>query len=273
MLAAKEEGNLLKFGSRIPMVVALPTNDMEKAKNFLSKTEYIVENTWMKGKQTNIGGGKFLLQFITLPIGFDTITPEIEVEFLYDPEYTCIRMKSGSWQLKGKEGTVKDSRFMQTFQINLEGVLTAVPPTSDVPSSPSSSVMVDGWVRYEVKGEKPSFFRLSPQFILDNTIGFIQSNVERFAYKEFTGRLLRAFKAYDAAEGQVQVLGQGQGQRAGGLVPVAAALDYEARLAEAKNPSRNLNARERYIAAPPPVPRSASYNPASNDGRPPIKAR
>lgn len=271
MLAAKEEGNLLKFGSRIPMVVALPTNDLERAKQFLSKTEYIVENTWMKGKQTNIGGGKFLLQFVTLPIGFDTITPEIEVEFLYDPEYNCIRMKSGSWQLKGKEGTVKDSRFMQTFQITLEGVLTAAPPASD-----GGAVMVDGWVRYDVKGEKPSFFRLSPQFILDNTIGFIQSNVERFAYKEFTGRLLRAFTAFDAAQAQGQGQGQGQmqGQRGGGLVPVSVSPGYEARAAQ--SPTRDLNARERYIAAPPPVPRSASSpspNPVSNDGRPPIKAR
>jgi len=181
--------------------VNLPTKDIEKAKSFLSKTEYIVESTWMKGKQTNMGKGVFMLQFLTLPIGLDTITPEIEVEFLYDPENTCIRMKSGKWQLIGKEGVKKDSRFMNSFQIYLEGVLKIVPS----PSSPSSSsnsvnnavltsgngmlegesqsalalasapqVMVDGWVRYAVEGEKPNIFKRAPQFILDNTISFIQ---------------------------------------------------------------------------------------------------
>ena len=184
------------------MNVALPTRDIEKAKSFLSKTEYIVESTWMKGKQTNLGKGVFMLQFLTLPIGFDNITPEIEVEFLYDPENYCIRMKSGKWQLIGKEGVKKDSRFMNSFQIYLEGVLKIVPSPSSsssssfnsinnavltsgkeagetssqsLPSSSSSSqVVVDGWVRYAVEGEKPNIFKRAPQFILDNTISFIQ---------------------------------------------------------------------------------------------------
>ena len=180
------------------MNVNLPTRDIEKAKSFLSKTEYIVESTWMKGKQRNMGKGVFLLQFLTLPIGLDTITPEIEVEFLYDPENYCIRMKSGKWQLIGKEGVKKDSRFMNSFQIYLEGVLKIVPSpssssnsinnggngmmvtgkegesASQLASQSASQVMVDGWVRYAVEGEKPNIFKRAPQFILDNTISFIQ---------------------------------------------------------------------------------------------------
>ena len=214
----REEGNLLKFGSRIPskrnttlvlfpsilpshycpllfyqmsVNVALPTKDIDKAKAFLSKTEYIVESTWMKGKQTNMGKGVFLLQFLTLPIGLDTITPEIEVEFLYDPIDCCIRMKSGKWQLIGREGVKKDSRFMNSFQIYLEGVLKIVPSPSsssnganndaltngkegESQSQSLSKVEVDGWVRYAVEGEKPRIFKRAPQFILDNTISFIQ---------------------------------------------------------------------------------------------------
>ena len=162
--------------------VKLPTKDIDKAKTFLSKTEYIVESTWMKGKQTNMGKGVFLLQFLTLPIGLDTITPEIEVEFLYDPKDYCIRMKSGNWQLKGREGVKKDSRFMNSFQIYLEGVLKIVPSPSnginsgemEGESQSQSQVEVDGWVRYAVEGEKPKIFKRAPAFILDNTISFIQ---------------------------------------------------------------------------------------------------
>jgi hypothetical protein len=298
-LSVKEEGNLLKFGSRIPMNVALPTNDIELAKQFLSKTEYIVESTWMKGKQTNMGKGTFLLQFLTLPIGFDTITPEIEVDFIYDAQDSCIRMKSGSWQLKGKEGVVKDSRFMQSFKIELEGVLTAVE------GSTADGIIVDGWVRYGVKGEKPSIFKRAPAFILDNTIGFIQANVERFAYKEFTGRLLKAFRQFivmDASSLQTSAgqlpssTGAGAGAGAGvgvgvGVGGVSAggrgggdftrsppAPPIAARRAP-PGPMRNLNARERVIEGPSaPVIRhqdaaatAARNNKHNNEGRP--KAR
>ena len=281
------------------MNVALPTNDIELAKTFLSKTEYIVESTWMKGKQTNMGKGTFLLQFLTLPIGFDTITPEIEVDFVYDPQFSCIRMSSGSWQLKGKEGVVKDSRFMQSFKIELEGVLTAVA------SEGSEGIIVDGWVRYDVKGEKPSVFKRAPAFILDNTIGFIQANVERFAYKEFTGRLLKAFRQYVAMDSnavQTSIVSSNSGSGSGGVSVVAAA-NAGGRGGSGSGsgsdivrpppstpiairtlppplptaPTRNLNARERMIgpssaSVPRPLPQDASRNSRiSNEGRP--KAR
>lgn len=302
LLSVIEEGNLLKFGSRIPMNVALPTKDIELAKTFLSKTEYIVESTWMKGKQTNMGKGTFLLQFLTLPIGFDTITPEIEVDFLYDPQDSCIRMKSGSWQLKGKEGVVKDSRFMQSFKIELEGVLTAVEaPTAE-------GIVVDGWVRYGVKGEKPSIFKRAPAFILDNTIAFIQANVERFAYKEFTGRLLKAFRQFEVIDsnslqtstvqmgsvGSASVAGErgAAAAREGGgdsgrtppttpIIPRRASAATPLPLSATAVPPRsmNLNARERVVAAPvAPVVRppdrgnsSRSGSSSINGGRP--KAR
>ena len=303
-LSVKEEGNLLKFGSRIPMNVALPTNDIEQAKSFLSKTEYIVESTWMKGKQTNMGKGTFLLQFLTLPIGFDTITPEIEVDFVYDPQFSCIRMSSGSWQLKGKEGVVKDSRFMQSFKIELQGVLTAVAAEGS-----AEGIIVDGWVRYDVKGEKPSIFKRAPAFILDNTIGFIQANVERFAYKEFTGRLLKAFRQYVAMDSSVLQTSMvpsnsdsvdvvaaanagGRGSRSSDIVrsspspspssssftPIATRASAIASLPASAGQTRNLNARERVIGPPGAVPRplpppqDASRNSrVSNEGRP--KAR
>ena len=84
------------------MRVLLPTRDADQARTFISNLDSMVENTYEQGKYVKMDQGKYLLKFSTLPLpGVDKITPEIEVQFLYDKEEGTIRMNSGNWTLRG----------------------------------------------------------------------------------------------------------------------------------------------------------------------------
>lgn len=154
-----------------------------------------------------------MLKTNSFPIpGIDTITPEIEVDFVYDNG--VIKMSSGNWTLRGTSGgIVKDSRFMRSFTISLTGQLglanidisdstyESVPP-SLLPSSngkvvgSSSMITAKGWVEYTVEGEKPNIFKAAPPFVLDATIKLIKNSVNEFATLHFSAKLLRAFRMF-----------------------------------------------------------------------------
>ena len=195
MMATTEVNGIMSFGSKIPMKVTLPTRDAELAKTFISNLDSIVESTYEAGKYTKMLDGTYLLQFATLPLpGVDKITPEIEVKFVYCSDEGTIRMNSGNWTLRGTTGVLKDSRFMQTFAIELEGILTITPQTATGP------VIAEGFVQYIVQGEKPGIFKRAPSFVLDKTIDFIKDSINDFAEKDFQIKFLKAFRSYALAD-------------------------------------------------------------------------
>jgi hypothetical protein len=191
MMKTTNVNGLMSFGSEIPMRVALPTRDPDQAKNFISNLDTIVEATYETGKYEKMGPGKYLLKFNTLPLpGPDKITPEIEVGFEFSAEEGAIRMKSGNWNLKGTTGVLKDSRFMQTFAIELEGLLKIVPDTV------TNTVNAEVFIKYVVQGEQPSIFKAAPDILLQSTIELIKSNIDNFASKEFLVKFAKAFKSF-----------------------------------------------------------------------------
>lgn len=195
MMATTDANGVMSFGSKIPMKVTLPTRDADQARTFISNLDSMVESTYEAGKYVKMDNGKYLLKFNTLPLpGVDKITPEIEVQFLYDIAEGTIRMSSGNWTLRGTTGVLKDSRFMQTFAIELEGILTIVTNTA------TDTVIAEGFVQYVVQGEKPSIFKKAPDFVLEKTIEFIKDSINDFASRDFQSKFQKAFRAYVLAD-------------------------------------------------------------------------
>ena len=83
---------------------------------------------------------------------------------------------------------------MQTFAIELEGILTIVPNTA------TDSVIAEGYVKYVVQGEKPSIFQKAPDFVLEKTIDFIKESIDDFASRDFQTKFQKAFRQYALAD-------------------------------------------------------------------------
>jgi hypothetical protein len=83
---------------------------------------------------------------------------------------------------------------MQTFAIELEGILTITTPTA------TDSVIAEGFVQYIVQGEKPGIFQRAPDFVLVKTIEFIKESVNDFASRDFQTKFLKAFRTYALAD-------------------------------------------------------------------------
>eukprot|EP00597_Dinobryon_sp_UTEXLB2267_P007121 CAMPEP_0170086958 /NCGR_PEP_ID=MMETSP0019_2-20121128/21531_1 /TAXON_ID=98059 /ORGANISM="Dinobryon sp., Strain UTEXLB2267" /LENGTH=216 /DNA_ID=CAMNT_0010304319 /DNA_START=112 /DNA_END=762 /DNA_ORIENTATION=+ len=197
-VVVSETDSIMSFGDKMDILVRLPTRDKKFVQEFLNKPSYIVESTWEKGKMKPLQDGKFLLQFAAIPIpGIDVIMPEMEVNFATIND--TINMSSGNWTLRGMSGGIlKDSRFMQSFDISLEGRLAIDLEKTD--SDINQQVITTGWVEYRVKGAKPSVFRSAPSFILDSTINFIQACVENFVVRQFASQMVNTFKQYTKSE-------------------------------------------------------------------------
>ena len=117
MIATREANGVISFSSRLPIVVNLPTRNVDQAQSFLSNTALIVESTWEKSKLSKVAEGKYLFQFPTIDLpGFDSIAPAIEVQISYLPSEGTIRMVSSQWTLGGTGKGIKDSRFMEVSQ-------------------------------------------------------------------------------------------------------------------------------------------------------------
>eukprot|EP01036_Dinobryon_divergens_P029642 gene29642-38767_t len=193
-MSSPRDDSIMSFGDKMDIVVRLPTRDQLTVQDFLEKTNFIVESTWERGKFKLISDGNFLLQFASIPIpGIDVINPEMEVNFVNTNG--TIYMTSGNWTLRGMSGGIlKDSRFMQSFDVKLSGRLSIdVDKTS---KDLNQQVVTSGWVDYRVQGSKPTVFRSAPAFILDNTIAFIQACVENFAVRQFSQQLINTYKRY-----------------------------------------------------------------------------
>ena len=182
----------LQFGDRCEISITLPTRNRALAISYLEQEQLLLEATWEKGKFSRLPSSdntfRLLFPTLTLP-GVDTVSPEIDV--IISCVNGSIELKSGNWTLRGTSGHVlKDSRFMESFAITLQGKLTV-----DEQITPSP-VVAKGWVEYRVQGEKPSAFVKAPPFVLDVTIKLIQETVMEFASKQFANRFLRGFRRF-----------------------------------------------------------------------------
>lgn len=183
----------LSFGNKMDIRVRLPTRDLGLAEGFMSCPHLIVETAYDHSRYTKVHEGTYIIRFAQIPIpGIDTVIPEIEVDFL--TRNSSIQMQSKSCVLKGGP-IVRDTRFLQSFKINLTGQLSI---DHSKPSADGSLLAV-GQVVYAVQGEKPMLLRAAPSFILDGTINFIQNRVADFVMKQFSKKLLRAFQVYAQA--------------------------------------------------------------------------
>ena len=112
-------------------------------------------------------------------------------------------MSSGNWTLRGNQGAiVKDSRFMQTFDIKVTGAIKIVNANNDnsMKSRNTPDIRANGWVEYKVQGEKPSIFKAAPAFVLNTTIVLIKDTVSEFATSQFSSRFLQAFRKFMLAD-------------------------------------------------------------------------
>lgn len=212
----KRTDDKLSFGNRIDVNIKLPTRDRNLVLDFLGSPKNIVESVWDADKIKKISGSndRYLLIMPTLPLlGIDNITPEIEIDFNYVNE--SIIMSSGNWTLRGtKGGIVKDSRFMQTFSISINGELNISPSSllslpSLLPSTLTTSytpplIETVGWVEYRVQGEKPTIFKKAPSFILESTIKIIKNSVAIFVEKIFVSRLVKSFRNFMLLKNRAQ---------------------------------------------------------------------
>jgi Protein of unknown function (DUF1997) len=209
-----EKRELMSFGNKIELSIRLPTKDLELAAEFLKDPNSIISSTWEQSKLQRLDEDKYLLKFRDFPLpGIDTISPEIEVTLKNVDG--VIRMVSGNWTLRGQSsGIMKDSRFLTSFDIKLNGEITMVSPSAlagsghhtgttqsgidnhAVSNKPTEPIMAVGWVEYRVKGNKPRIFRMAPSFILDGTIGLIQQSAQEYATAEFANRFSRAFRDF-----------------------------------------------------------------------------
>jgi hypothetical protein len=148
--------DILKFGNKITINMKLPTKDRNIVIDFFKNINDIVEATW--DNYVLVSDSTYLIKFhsLVMPgmilslslvkivassssyliwshnIGIDTITPEMEIKF--NSENEKISCQSGSWKLIGNSRVLRDSSFVQSFDI-----VRHDPPDSDASASPHSS--------------------------------------------------------------------------------------------------------------------------------------
>jgi hypothetical protein len=93
-------------------------------------------------------------------LGIDVITPEITVNLSTDMDRKSSILSSTSWKLSGNSNLLKDSNFLKTFDIRLEGNISSI-------NAPKNTVV--GTVGYHVQGKSPLIFRFTPA-IIETTI-------------------------------------------------------------------------------------------------------
>lgn len=190
------DNSIMTFGRRMEVDVLLPTRDQRLASAFLQKPEYIIQSTFEQDKFQQLTDEKYLIKFLAIPIpGLDVVTPEIELDFV--SEQGKVSMRSNGWTLRGQSGDVlKDSKFMQSFDINIVGELYLNNKQAVEAGGPAAPIRANGWVEYRVHGRKPTVFQRAPGFLLDGTINLIQDSAADFVYKRFSVQLLKAFRLY-----------------------------------------------------------------------------
>ena len=130
-----------------------------------------------------LGNDKYLLRFVTIPVL--NITPEIEINFVYNEITSTVSMTSGSWRMLGQGGMKSndDKEFLNSFDISLSGELSVKDSTPV------------GWIRYAVSAQKPRIFKSAP-FLLDGTVDFVKVCVKDFVLKSFPREFQRSYDRF-----------------------------------------------------------------------------
>ena len=179
--------NLISFGDRIDINIPMMPRDELIAKKFLTDPLSILYATWDSNKILIMSNTSYILRCKDIPLlGFDYITPEITFDVTTMNDNACV-IKSNSWALRGGSKLLRDSEFLQSFDVAIEGTIQL--------SQPSGS-SAEGWVKYRVHGKKPLLFRALPGFVLDRIIALIQDRIGTFARIEFTRRFQEGYRVY-----------------------------------------------------------------------------
>eukprot|EP00607_Mallomonas_marina_P000327 CAMPEP_0182433442 /NCGR_PEP_ID=MMETSP1167-20130531/63264_1 /TAXON_ID=2988 /ORGANISM="Mallomonas Sp, Strain CCMP3275" /LENGTH=223 /DNA_ID=CAMNT_0024622143 /DNA_START=118 /DNA_END=789 /DNA_ORIENTATION=- len=188
----KKDG-CITFGAKIPLTIKLPSSNQLLIDEFISDSINILRSTWDSDKYFKIGNeNEYLLRFRPIPlIGLDTIIPEIKVDMIPDSVKKSSSLKTKSWNLKGNSKILKDSDFVKSFDIDIEGYISTM-------NAPEYSAQ--GVVEYTVKGKTPFMFQIAPSFILEKVIDAIQDRVLDFALVQFSSKFVKGFRSYARAQ-------------------------------------------------------------------------
>ena len=201
-----ERSDMLYLQNRMDIRISLPTKDHSLASRFIEDEKKLLDATWEKGmyKVVNQKDKSYTLMFppIVVP-GVDTLSTSVNVKFTI--EDGKIIMRSNDWSIRGKNGAIlKDSKFMESFQVEIAGELSIresmVIKASAVKASdigvPAPPVVANGWVQYKVEGEKPRALRAAPKVVTEATVGLIRKISQEFATKQFKERFSSSFRSF-----------------------------------------------------------------------------
>lgn len=184
--------NMLKYGNRVEISFELPTTNQLIALEFLKSPSRLVETLWDSGKYSAIEDGKYALQcrVITFPV-FGSYFPEIEIE---------IQKSIGKQDFKTAGLTIytaldKQSRadFMKSLEVSFVGSLYIV----DAAEENNSNTQIKGFVEYNIQGEKPSFLKLAPAFLLQGAYKILHERVVTYTQKEVVAKFISSFQRYE----------------------------------------------------------------------------
>ena len=175
----------ISFGEQLDLRLDMSATE-EELEDFLSEPRRIIEQAWDTRKVKDLGNGKYLLRFITIPV-LD-IVPEIECLFVYEDQK--VKMRSGKWKMI-QDGSIRideDTTFLESFDISLKGEIKPSPTSMGAASAV-------GWIEYSVSARKPQIFSTFP-FLLPNTIDFVKYCVKDFVLRSFPLDFTRAYETY-----------------------------------------------------------------------------
>ncbi len=190
-------GHQLQFSNEFPLSLRLPTRNATVAKGFLRNTDFLLNSLLEKSQITTIQpNSHYKLRFITIPLppdstGGRSVVPELEISFTFcESECRTVMLSDTARLLLQRNTRSPTFEVIQAtnFNITLVGELQ-LDQSTPIPH-------LAGFVRYEIIGDKPSLLQYSPAFITDGIITFIQNAMKEFVKKEFSKKLLQAFKQY-----------------------------------------------------------------------------
>lgn len=210
VLSASRNGDMLYLSNRMDIKIGLPTRDHDLAAKFIEDEKKLLDATWERGmyKVVDKKQKKYTLMFPPIGIpGIDTLFTSVEVEFMQTDGKIILR--SNDWSIRGKNGVIlRDSRFMETFQVEIMGELSIKEPAvikasaikADDLKVPAPPVVANGWVQYKVEGEKPSVLKKAPPVVMDATVDLIKKISQDFATNQFKARFQSSFRSFLTSE-------------------------------------------------------------------------
>lgn len=209
-LYGSKNGDMLYLSNRMDIKIGLPTRDHDLAAKFIEDEKKLLDATWERGmyKVVDKKEKRYTLMFPPIGIpGIDTLSTSVEVEFTQSDGKIILR--SNDWSIRGKNGVIlRDSRFMETFQVEIKGELSIKEPAVIKASAikandlkvPAPPVVANGWVQYKVEGEKPNALKNAPPMVMDATVDLIKKISQDFATNQFKARFQSSFRSFLTSE-------------------------------------------------------------------------